>query len=118
MKDAEKGTPLSGANVVVTGTKLSTVTDAQGYYVITNVAPGEYEVTADMVGYAKQAMPNVQVTMDATASSNFDMKQEAIIESAVLITRPRSMINPGIVNTLTHAQRSAGVFHSHRPGIA
>ncbi len=100
VKSADKGTPISGANVIVTGTKLSTVTDGQGYYVITNVPPGEYEVTAEMVGFAKQATGNVQVTMDATTTANFDMKQEAIQEEAVVVSRPRPMVSTSTVNTL------------------
>lgn len=95
----DEGKALSGANVIVVGTKLTTVTDANGYYVITNVPPGEYEVQAEMVGFAASS-DRVQITMDSTVTTNFDMKQEAIKETAAVITRPRPMIVTDQVNTL------------------
>ena len=100
VKGAEDGKPLSGANVILTGTKLTTVTDAGGYYVITNVPPGEYEVRAEMVGYGNGTADRVQVTMDATATVGFDLKQQAIQETEVVVSRPRPMIAADQVNTL------------------
>lgn len=35
--DSETGTKLSGVNIVIKGTNLTTVTDSKGYFVITNV---------------------------------------------------------------------------------
>jgi len=96
----DDGKPLSGANVIIAGTKLTTVTDSGGYYVITNVPPGDYEVRAEMVGFAKAGVDRVQVTMDTTARVDFAMKQEAIQEQAAVVTRPRPMIAPDQVNTL------------------
>ncbi|MHB9035661.1 MAG: TonB-dependent receptor [Armatimonadota bacterium] len=99
VKDAETGKPLSGANIVISNTNLSTVTDAQGRYVVTNVPPGDYEITAQMVGYRTEVLGGVQVVMDVTASADFTMGQEAIAEETVVVTRPRPMINPDVVNT-------------------
>jgi len=107
VKDAQNGAPLSGANVVIGGTKLSTVTDASGRFVITNVAPGDYEVTAEMVGYATQKTDAVLVTMDTVAKVKFDLTQQAIVEAAVVVTRPRPMIEtrvPATLNLITAQQ--------------
>ncbi len=97
----EDGKGLSGANVIISGTRFSTVTDANGYYVIANVPPGEYEMRAEMVGYASADVGSVSVTMDATSQVNFAMKQEAIKEATAVVTRPRPMITPNQVNTLS-----------------
>ena len=97
----DDGKPISGANVVISGTKLTTVTDSNGYYVITNVAPGDYTVSAEMVGFGKAGVDRVQVAMDATAKVDFQMKQEAIQESTAVVTRPRPMIAADQVHTLT-----------------
>lgn len=99
-KDAQSGAVLSGANIAIVGTTLTTVTDASGTFVITNVPPGEYEVKAEMVGYGTQKAEAVTVTMDTVASVKFDLKQEAIQESAVVVTRPTPMIDPRVPNTL------------------
>ena len=92
---SDDGKPLSGANVIITGTKFTTVTDANGYYAITNVPPGDYEVRAEMVGYANATANPVSVTMDSTADVKFEMKQEAIKETTAVVTRPRPMISGG-----------------------
>jgi len=100
VKDAGSGAVLSGANVMIAGTSLTTVTDASGKFIITNVPPGEYEIRAEMVGYGTQKAEAVTVTMDTVADVKFDLKQEAIQESAVVVTRPRPMIDTRIPNTL------------------
>lgn len=110
VKSAEDGKPLSGANVIVTGTKLTTVTDANGYYAITNVPPGDYEVRVEMVGFANGTSDKIQVTMDSTATVGFDLKQQAIQEAAVVISRPRSMIAADQVNTLNQINATQESF--------
>lgn len=98
---SDDGKPISGANIIVTGTKLTTVTDANGYYVVTNVPPGDYEVRAEMVGYANAVADHIQAAMDSTTKVNLDMTQEAIKETTAVITRPRPMIAPDQINTLS-----------------
>ena len=100
VRSAEDGSPLSGANVIVEGTRLTTVTGADGYYVITNVPPGDYEVTAQMVGFGDEIVGGVQVAMDVTTALDFDMAEEAIVEEAVVVTRPAKMIDPDVPTTL------------------
>lgn len=98
--DTDSGNPISGANVIVSGTNLTTVTDSKGYFVITNVPPGEYTVSVEMVGYAAKTIGSVQVTMDTREQLDFEVAQEATAEEAVVISRPRSMVDTGLVNTL------------------
>lgn len=100
VKNSEDGTPISGANIFVGNTKLTAVTDSSGYFVITNVPPGDYEVRAEMVGYGTEKLGSVQVAMDVTASVEIKMKQEAIKEAEVIVTRARPMINLETTNTL------------------
>lgn len=100
VKNSDDNKPLSGVNIIVTGTTLTTVTDAKGFYVIINVPPGDYEVRAEMVGFAKKSVNGVQVTMDSSTTVNFELKQEAIVETAAVVTRSRSMIAPDMVNTM------------------
>lgn len=100
VRDADSGEPVSGANVLVDGTKLTTVTDDSGYFIFTNVPPGEYEVSVQMVGYAEETVDQVQVTMDTTSTVEVKITQQATSETEVVVTRPRPMIDTQVPNTL------------------
>lgn len=76
--DGETGGPLSGVNIVIQGTGLTTVTDSKGYFVITNVPPGSHVVTADLIGFTQGRRGEVSVTMDVTTRVNFALKPTVI----------------------------------------
>jgi len=66
-----KGEPLAGVNVVVTGTTVGTLTDANGKYSI-NVPQGAKSLTFSFVGMVTQEIPvgasaKIDVTMAETA---------------------------------------------------
>jgi outer membrane cobalamin receptor len=100
VSDQAKGARLSGANIVVKGFNLTTVTDANGFYSITNVPPGTYEVSASMVGYKDAAKSDVQVVMDATANASFGMVEAVTAEKEATVTAVRPMTHPDQVPTL------------------
>ncbi|RZK77734.1 MAG: carboxypeptidase-like regulatory domain-containing protein [Pedobacter sp.] len=47
----DKGLPLPGASVFLSGYKVGTVADADGKFVIPNLTPGNYDVLVQMLGY-------------------------------------------------------------------
>lgn len=98
--NAGNGAKLSGVNVIINGTNLSTVTDDAGRFVITNVPPGEYEVSVELVGFATKVIADVSVTMDRTIKVDADLEEEATQEETVVVTRPRPMVAADAVNTL------------------
>lgn len=71
---AEDGTPLPGANVVVKGTNIGTVTDAGGNFNLT-LPNGASQLVITFVGMTTQELPingpemNVQMTEDVTQLS-------------------------------------------------
>lgn len=98
--DSETGAKLSGVNVVIKGTNLSTVTDENGYYVITNVPPGTYQVKVSLVGYGEATETDVQVMMDATSATDVLLGREEIQETEVVVTAKRSLVQPDMAPTL------------------
>ena len=98
--DMAKGTKLSGVNIVVKGANLTTVTDANGYYVITNVPPGTYEVSASLVGYKDAAKTDAQVVMDATTAINLAMEEAVTQEKEAVVTAEKSLVRPDVAPTL------------------
>lgn len=69
--EAETGLALPGANVMVLGTANGAAADGDGYYVILNVAPGRYSLSATMIGYTGQRINDVAVQTDFTTPQDF-----------------------------------------------
>ncbi|HEY3298509.1 MAG TPA: carboxypeptidase regulatory-like domain-containing protein, partial [Armatimonadota bacterium] len=98
--DASSGQKLAGVNVVVAGTGLTTVTDAKGYYVITNVSPGDQKVTASLVGYSDESVEKVSVLMDVTSTVDLAMTQGIVEEEQVVVKEARPMVQKDVVPTM------------------
>ena len=49
--EKETGNPIVYCNVQIEGTKMGATTDLDGFYVISNVPPGEYKLVATYVGF-------------------------------------------------------------------
>jgi len=94
--DAENGSPLVGATVIVEGTSLGTVTDAEGYYSILNVPPGTYTVTFNMIGYAKYHVKNVRVVIDLTTKIDASMEPVVIEAKEVLVVAERPIVTKDV----------------------
>jgi outer membrane receptor protein involved in Fe transport len=99
--DAETHQPLSGANVQVVGTDLSTVTDSAGRYVIGNVPPGTQSVKVSLVGYEDEVVSGLVVVQDQTATCDASLKK-TVIEvkgAAAEVTAPRVTLRQNVTAT-------------------
>ena len=70
----EGTTPLPGATVSVTGTLLTTTTNANGQYNFPYVMEGNYNVVATKHGYTQVSMP-VVIVEDQTTTQNITIAQ-------------------------------------------
>ncbi len=86
---AETGDPLIGANVVIEGTDLGAASDATGEYVIVQVLPGHYTISADMIGYAQMRVSDVIVERDHTSRIDFELRVSAIEGEVVTVVADR-----------------------------
>jgi len=75
-KVREKGKdPIAYANVIVLGTKLGTMTDENGAYLLVGVPVGGAQIQVQAAGYHKQVQ-NVQVNAGATSTLDFEFTSE------------------------------------------
>ncbi len=86
VRDATTSKPVVGANVVVVGTSLSTVTDGNGHYVIANVPVGTYTVVARFIGYSSGEKKGIRVTANATAVADLKIASSPIALQEVVVT--------------------------------
>ena len=96
-KDNREGVPF--ATVFVEGTSLGSLSDDNGNFVILNVPPGVYAVTASLIGYQKTSVKNVRVNVDFTSKLTIEISSGTIDMPAVIVQGER---NPLIRRDLTN----------------
>ncbi len=90
--DADNGEPLPGVNVILEGTNMGAVTNADGYYVILNVPPGTYTIKASYIGYTTYRTTEVVVKIDLTTTVDFKMKPEILAGEEVVVVAQRPVV--------------------------
>ncbi|UCH62487.1 MAG: TonB-dependent receptor [Fidelibacterota bacterium] len=99
--DAETNEPLPGANVVIEGTTMGAAADIDGNYFILNVRPGEYTVTASVIGYVNVRATEVAVQMGLTTPLDFPLDPSIIEGEEVVVVAERPIIQTDIGNSRT-----------------
>ncbi|PKL82074.1 MAG: hypothetical protein CVV24_12010, partial [Ignavibacteriae bacterium HGW-Ignavibacteriae-3] len=97
--DASVGDGIPFANVLIDGTSLGAASDIDGNYVILNVPPGRYNITASNVGYQKVTTRGVSVNVGFTTTLNIKLSQGEVTLNAVIVQGER---NPLIRQDLTN----------------
>ncbi len=92
VKDKKTGEPLIGANVKLEGTTLGNATDIDGRYIILNVPPGQYSLTASMVGYGPVKVTDVTVQIDLTTTIDIEMNETVINTQEVVVVAERPLV--------------------------
>ncbi len=101
--DAGSGQPLAGTTVIIEGTTLGTVTDAEGGFVISNITPGRVVITAQYLGY-EVFRQTVGVESDKTTEMRIPLHAEGInLDDVVVVAR----IDNENENVLLSGQREA-----------
>jgi len=85
--DAKTGEPLPGANIIIEGTLRGTASDVDGFFVILNVPPGTYDLTASMLGYQPMTVKNVKVEVDRTTEVNFSLSPTIAVKVKPVIVK-------------------------------
>lgn len=75
--DADTQQPLSGAQVVITGTNRGALTNRAGRYVMPGVPAGTFEVRVVILGFSQQVQ-SVTVSAGQTAVANFNLRTSAV----------------------------------------
>lgn len=80
-----KGEHLPFATVLLKGTKHGVATDHTGHYMMIDLPEGEFEVTAEMVGFKKQ-IKKVALKKGETVELNFNLDEEVMSLNEVVVT--------------------------------
>jgi hypothetical protein len=81
------------ANVLLLGTGLGAASNIHGFYVVTNVPPGEYQIAASSVGYQTQTK-TIKVRPGDPILLDFMLTPKAVQMSEVIVTdNPRRQLS-------------------------
>ncbi|OYD16781.1 hypothetical protein CH333_02710 [candidate division WOR-3 bacterium JGI_Cruoil_03_44_89] len=97
--DLQSHEPLSGVNVVIENTRLGAATDIDGNYIILNVPPGEYSITASMIGYEARQVMDVKVSSDLTTGLDFKLKPTIIEGEGITVVAEKSLIQMDLTSS-------------------
>jgi outer membrane receptor protein involved in Fe transport len=93
LRDKDNREPLIGVNVEVVGTNLGAASDADGFFFVNNVQPGEYVLRLSYLGYQTVEVQNVSVTVDHTTEINVDMEAASLdFEGTITVVAERPLI--------------------------
>ena len=96
------GNPLIGVNIIVEGTYLGASTDEDGQFLILNVPPGTYTLTASYIGYQTMKLKNVMVQPDLTTRVKFVLKEKALeLGEAIEVVAERPLIQKDATAKIT-----------------
>ncbi|MDZ7261059.1 MAG: carboxypeptidase regulatory-like domain-containing protein [candidate division KSB1 bacterium] len=114
VRDAKTKDPLPGANVVINKVwlnneardypaTLGAASNLQGEFVILKVPPGNYSVTASMIGYSPLTHQHVKVSVDRTTVVDF-LLQETVLElgQELVVEASRDLIQLDVSATETY----------------
>src|SRR5215831_4602797 len=89
VRDASGGT-VAKASVTLRETETnrtySAVSNESGLYVLANVTPGRYELTAEATGFAKSTLTGIELTVGQTATLDVTLKVASGTEKVVVTT--------------------------------
>ncbi|MCE7055950.1 TonB-dependent receptor [Algoriphagus sp. AGSA1] len=74
------------ANVIVLNTELGAISDENGYYEITGIPAGLYNVKASFVGFKPKTAFEIQVTLSRSVQLDFELQEEASELSEVVVS--------------------------------
>lgn len=97
--DASSDEGIPFANVLVNGTSLGAASDVDGNYVILNIPPGVYSVSASYIGFQKVTIKDITVNVGFTTTLNFRLSPGEVTLEAIIVQGDR---NPLIRQDLTN----------------
>jgi hypothetical protein len=85
--DSETREPLPYANIFLSGTTIGTASDQYGFFMMSNVPRGQFNLVAKYIGYQMKVIP-VQIINQKTLSFRIRLKLEPIEGEEIFVEAP------------------------------
>jgi len=98
--DAETKETLIGCAVVIQGTTIGTITNFDGNFELTNVAPGAYNLVVSYVSYTQQIV-RVDVQKDQTTTVDIQLKPSTVVlDDIKVVATKRTNTELSMISTI------------------
>ena len=92
--------PLANVMVTIIGTSSTATTDDAGYYVMTNIPPGDYDVKAELTDYGPETVEGAKVLAGLTTTLNFALKTTDVVTlEGITVTAAKPLIKRDVTQT-------------------
>lgn len=92
--------PLANVTVTIVGTSTTATTNDAGYYVMTNIPPGDYDVKAELTDYGTETVEGAKVLAGLTTTLNFALKtSEVVTLEGITVTAVKPLIKRDVTQT-------------------
>ncbi len=126
------GAVVVGATVTITEastkSKRTTLSNKNGQYVLPDVNPGVYDITAAKTGFSADEIPALTVAVGTQTTANFKMAvgaenttitvQASGADLQTLNATTAETVDPAVVDSLPAINRDASQFAAFQPGVA
>ncbi len=84
--DEKTKEPLIGVNIILEGTDQGTTTDLDGKYILENITPGSYNISASYLGYVTFTRSNIIVKSKGNDDINFSLIEGGLQFQTIEVT--------------------------------
>ncbi len=92
--------PLANAKVTIVGTSTTATTNDSGYYVMTNIDPGGYDIQVELTGYRSKTVQATTVFAGLTTTINFALEASEVVElEGVTVIATKPLIKKDVTQT-------------------
>lgn len=88
--DKETREPLPGATVLLEGTKIGTLTNKLGFFVLNNIPQGKYKLIISFIGYERY-IEQINIEKKYSIRRNFYLTSKAVATEAIAIEAEREI---------------------------
>ena len=99
------------ANVTISDSSTSTITDSSGKYTLRKVAAGQAQIKASIAGYEDQTLP-VKVVANETSTLNFCLVSTDVPKIPHIYENPNTLTNQDVTVTIAVDDTPASIWYS------
>ena len=98
--------PIANAKITIVDTSTTATTNDSGYFVMTNIAPGDYDIRVEITGYRSKTITDSKVFAGLTTTINFALEISEVVElEGVTVTATKPLIKKDVTQTTRIIER-------------